>query len=1064
MSDKNQPKKGLWIGQGKELRKSYRRQTLAEVKFDDPLLKNSLPVVENLSLEGAFIQNNVLPPVGTDVSMNISIPLDRKQTIKLGGRVVRVTKNGFGIEFKELHSKDRSLIRQYVGFSELDDAIVTIQKTLKGILSGNMLPVTEQSVIEERINAAVDKNLECYILTAKKGRPFLAKLRFSHRGLMLVPEKPIPRSTRILYITIVDGPLHAIFEGLVYQGGEQPEIFFPERMYLNDRRWSRRYRVEKAKLVLQAYHKEDKQLEFSVYDRSESGCSILVPKNSLYANGMRFPEFEIEKDGNREHFSGATITRIIDFDNQHNLVGLHFIDQTQNRETFQKIETKSLRTNFLNSIRRLSTMAIRTIERRVRPQLERRTDRPYFVRYKNTRGEMVAALLDATFDLHSDPPPVDVAVIISPPFPVRKEVFGLLARTLVDNFAHHGKQAVVLRFDLTHVLGESEVDPELAAQGNPYLYWTFSKLEADIAGSVSFLQRRYTPKKRSLISYSISAISSRRLVADGYTAKIDHWVAPFGCPDGQDMLKNLLAGVDLFPMHLAGEKAEPFLIYGRLYDPNPGMADAVAKKTAFLEDARKDMEKIKVPVTWVIGTYDYMVTRGRVKEMLSAPGGGIREIIETSTGHNPRTGAEAIESFKIMFESMFKHLFGETKIGVEPNLVRFERQNQAEWSRSKKNTYRDMQKFWREHLVGTKDDQEGYDILLYNPDYVGFIKDQAKLIDIEPGIRVADFGCGTGNFSATMLKQSDKSLKGMNLVCTDLIPAGIDITRKKIEKIINSSNNGKFEGIQTDFQLLDLEVIRLSVLKDFLNGRLFSVKGLIGRIEGLNASTINRIHRHYNQDLHDILQGQLSDFKQITELCPGIEKEEVEELLDVSMACRFLKGETLDTDLIDPSKPPASTADLDLKHLNFGSSIPECRIDFDNNYFDRIGASLVVPYLYDPGSVVKEFYRMLNKNGVLVFSSLKPNYDSSKSYLEEAKSIAANENMDDFEKERLLKSLREFSAFVGRLIELEDEGRFKFFTREELIQITEKAGFENYDIIESLGQPSSAFIVRAVKT
>jgi ubiquinone/menaquinone biosynthesis C-methylase UbiE len=143
----------------------------------------------------------------------------------------------------------------------------------------------------------------------------------------------------------------------------------------------------------------------------------------------------------------------------------------------------------------------------------------------------------------------------------------------------------------------------------------------------------------------------------------------------------------------------------------------------------------------------------------------------------------------------------------------------------------------------------------------------------------------------------------------------------------------------------------------------------------------------------------------------------VEELLDVSMACRFLKGETLDTDLIDPSKPPASTADLDLKHLNFGSSIPECRIDFANNHFDRIGASLVVPYLYDPGSVVKEFYRMLNKNGVLVFSSLKPNYDSSKSYLEEAKSIAANENMDDFEKERLLKSLREFSAFVGRLIE-----------------------------------------------
>jgi hypothetical protein len=60
------------------------------------------------------------------------------------------------------------------------------------------------------------------------------------------------------------------------------------------------------------------------------------------------------------------------------------------------------------------------------------------------------------------------------------------------------------------------------------------------------------------------------------------------------MQKNLLAGVDLIPFFLAGQKAESFLIYGRLYDPNPCMADGLKKKLAFVEDARKDMEKIKL--------------------------------------------------------------------------------------------------------------------------------------------------------------------------------------------------------------------------------------------------------------------------------------------------------------------------------------------------------------------------------------------------------------------------------------------------------------------------------------
>jgi hypothetical protein len=102
-----------------------------------------------------------------------------------------------------------------------------------------------------------------------------------------------------------------------------------------------------------------------------------------------------------------------------------------------------------------------------------------------------------------------------------------------------------------------------------------------------------------------------------------------------------------------------------------------------------------------------MVTRGRVREMLSAPGGGVREIIELTTGHNPRTGEEAIESFKIMYESLHKHIFGVQVNAIEPNLHRYEQQRQMEWARSKKNNFRDMEKFWTDHILGTKEEQGG---------------------------------------------------------------------------------------------------------------------------------------------------------------------------------------------------------------------------------------------------------------------------------------------------------------------------------------------------------------------
>ena len=87
------------------------------------------------------------------------------------------------------------------------------------------------------------------------------------------------------------------------------------------------------------------------------------------------------------------------------------------------------------------------------------------VRYKNRRGDAVAAIVDANFDTSDPNVRPDVAVVIAPAILKRKEVFGLLARTILDDLDRDGRKAVVLRFDASYIAGESAMDARLAAEG-----------------------------------------------------------------------------------------------------------------------------------------------------------------------------------------------------------------------------------------------------------------------------------------------------------------------------------------------------------------------------------------------------------------------------------------------------------------------------------------------------------------------------------------------------------------------------------------------------------------------
>jgi len=1063
MKPEDKSKSQYRAGKQSETRRSTRRQTLAPITPLEKQPETEHALVTNLSSEGAFIKTKNKYDTGTRLQFKIELPTGGKGPIKVGGRVVRVDDEGVAVLFEQLHTRDLSRLKAYAGFHEMDDAVVSVQRKAGDAVSGNLLPVSDRELIEQRLQLAVDKQLQALLIDPQGLlEPTYVKIALDKGDLRILElPKPLPSKVKAIYLIVFDGPLHFMFEGLVVESGDKPLVLGPERMYHNERRSGPRRLVADTWMEIEAPHLDNGPLRFPVIDLSEGGVAVRAPRSSMIAEGMRFPPFRLSSDELSDYHEGATVKRITPISPEEFLIGLNFADESAERDSFAEIKDREIKPSIWTNLVRLSGMAKQKIGGLVRGKRAPARDAVQVARYKNDRGDQVVSLLNATFDLSEDPPDIDVAVIVAPAFLKRKEVFSLLARTLVDNLKRQGKHGIVLRFDATHTVGESEVDPKLEEQGTPYLRWTFSHLESDIRASMKHLQKRFAPKKRVVLTFSVAAMAARRLIADGSDPPVDLWISPFGCPDAQDMFQNYLAGIDLFQNYLRGEKAEPFLIYGRLADPNFVFPDSMKRNMAFLEQARKDMEKIDIPVTWIVGTYDYMVTRERVRQMLNAPGGGVREVFELASGHVLKTGNEAIESFKLISESISRHVFGQEMRAIEPDLAEAAKQADAEWARVKRDKLIEAEAFWDRHLFGTAGEREGYDVLLHNPEYVEFLEDQAKLMELEPGLRVADIGCGTGNFAACIAKSLNHK-NDTTMICSDLVPAAVEMTRNKLANI--DAEFGRLGGaLNYDCRVLNLETARLNPLREFLDGRLYGLGALQGRIEGLHGGTIRRLCAVYNQRLHDIVCGATAELDEIRRLCPDLDPDEAETVLELSRASRFLKDETQPADLRDGADKAASALDLRLRHLHFGPANRECRLDLPDAAFDRIGASLVVPYLYDPQTVVDELLRALKPGGVVVLSTMKPNFDSSKSYLEEAQIIAKKHNLDDMERTRLLDSLREFASFVGCVMELEDEGRFTFFSAEQISSMVDKAGFQNIRVVESFGQPATAFVVQARK-
>ena len=1060
-------------GKSNEERRSPRRRTLAAVRIlEGPDLGGGL-IATDLSADGAFLRVPVAMAPDVKLRLSIEIPTDVRgdRPIVVTARAVRSSPDGIGVRFEEVTARDRARLRAHAGFYEMDEAIVRVQRALgdliPGNFSGNLLPLGEPSEIRMVLQKLVERALPatailpgrgfrplaCQAVALETGGPHGSDGTVLRLDLGTIPANAVTAMStgiRVLHLTFSDPPLAYALEGIVLGTvSDLPvaKVMVPERIYLTERRTERRSSLRRAFCDLAAPHAPGGRLRLPVLDLGEGGASVQLPPAAALVPGTHLPAFTLEVEGERREVGGATVRYLSALDDGGLRAGLRFDEGDLDRDSFRELKRHTPRGGLATRLSRTVSFLGGKVASFVRRPGKITEGGVEVVRYKNRRGDRVAGIVDANFDTSDASIRPDVAVVIAPAILKRKEVFGLLARTLLDDLERDGRKAVVLRFDASHIAGESTMDPRLVAEGKPYYNWTFGHLGDDIGASLRYLERRFRPVKRALVSVSLSAIPARKVLLEEDVPSIDLWISPYGCPDAQDVLRNYLAGLDLFEAYRRGEGPETILIHGRPIRGSSLYGQALDAGLAYLEDGRRDLARIQAPVVWILGTYDCWVTRSRVRALLDAPGGGVREIFECATGHVLKSGAEAIELFKLVAESISKHLFGVDRPAREPNLARFARQSEAEWARVERLELDDAEGFWKEHLFGAPGDEIGYDILLDHPEYPRFLARQAELLDPRPGEHLADFGCGTGNLALALL---DACPKPGSITFLDLVPEAVERTR---EKLVAACAGRGLPVPEHRGLVADLEVSRFSAIADFLEGRLHGVEGLVHRVEGLPLATARKLAAGYGKELHAILRGAPAAPSRVRELCPALEDREVEIALEIGLASRFLLGQ-------------AQTDELRFRHLHFGAASSQSlrvRLDLPDESFHRIGSSLVLPYLFDPLASLREMHRLLKPGGTLVVSSIRPNFDPSKLYTEGAEILERQREEDDGMANRKLEALRHFANMVSRLIELEEDGRFRFLDAASLKGLMAEAGFARVHTFHAFGSPPTAIVVRAEK-
>jgi len=205
--------------------------------------------------------------------------------------------------------------------------------------------------------------------------------------------------------------------------------------------------------------------------------------------------------------------------------------------------------------------------------------------------------------------------------------------------------------------------------------------------------------------------------------------------------------------------------------------DALRHRMVFLEDAKREMAKIEVPVSWLHGRDDAWMDIQRVRELLSAGRSDNRRLIEIPTGHQLRTSSEALEVFQVVTREVGRFLTGRSLQPATPDLVKMQSIRSAELKRRHVERF-EPRKFWSDYLLG-RDRKLGMELMTETSAYRNLMRTQRELLAMKPTDVVLDLGSGTGGFVQNLGKEGVGS---GSVIQFDLIDAALARARRRAER------------------------------------------------------------------------------------------------------------------------------------------------------------------------------------------------------------------------------------------------------------------------------------------
>jgi len=413
-------------------------------------------------------------------------------------------------------------------------------------------------------------------------------------------------------------------------------------------------------------------------------------------------------------------------------------------------------------------------KRRSTREVEQDQAKLELVSYRNDRGHEIRGLLDRAGSGKGG-----TAVVIPPAWGRTKETFLPLARAIVAAFEAQGEPVAVLRYDGTNRRGESYIDAECRAPGDEYLRFEFSQAVRDIEASLDFLEARadVAPERIVLVTFSLGAIEGRRAIARDAGRRVDGWVSVVGMVDLQSGLRTVSGGVDFaFGLERGVEFGRHELV-GVVADMDFTGRDALAHDLVYLEDAKRDMATIEVPVTWIHGRHDAWMELERVRALLAAGPGRDRRLIEIAAGHQMRSSSEALETFQLVGTEVVRMALGRASEPVLPDLDALDLRTRAERSRCPLPVL-DASGFWEDYLLG-RDRRLGFELLSATSAYRDFMALQIERLALARGEHVVDLGSGTGDFAMQLARANVPS--GVRVTQVDLVPGALARGRRRIE-------------------------------------------------------------------------------------------------------------------------------------------------------------------------------------------------------------------------------------------------------------------------------------------